>query len=263
MSSLLLNLLFPPKCAGCDALIPVSDWRRGNTCLCRDCRAQWELAKLAKCSDCGEEMPDCRCMPAYLAESGMQALCKLCRYSPEADEQRCVADRLLYRVKDGHVVEYERFLAAQLTPVVQAELDRRGWLMTYEDGSMPFETLITYCPRSPAKARQTGTDQAERVAKLLAKHLGLPFRKLLVHRESREQKRVKGEERRANAAAAYRLRHRASATLKRVILVDDIVTTGSSMAACTESLLAGGAISVLGVSVAVTERKKHKKTKNT
>ena len=259
MSSLLLNLLFPPKCAGCDALIPVSDWRRGDTCLCRDCRAAWEVAKLEKCTQCGEEMPDCRCMPAYLAEAGMQALCKLCRYSPESEEQRCVADRLLYRVKDGHVVEYERFLAAQLAPVVRAELDRRGWLMTYEDGSMPFETVITYCPRSPAKARQMGTDQAERVAKLLAKRLGLPFQKLLVHRESREQKRVKGEERRANAAAAYRRRHRASATLKRVILVDDIVTTGASMAACTEILLAGGAISVLGVSVAVTERKNIKR----
>ena len=263
MSSLLLNLLFPPKCAGCDALIPVSDWRRGDTCLCRDCRAAWEVAKLEKCKQCGEEMPDCRCMPAYLAEAGMQALCKLCRYSPESEEQRCVADRLLYRVKDGHVVEYERFLASQLAPVVRAELDRRGWMMTYEDGSMPFETVITYCPRSPAKARQMGTDQAERVAKLLAKRLGLPFQKLLVHRESREQKRVKGEERKANAAAAYRRRHRASATLKRVILVDDIVTTGASMAACTEILLADGAISVLGVSVAVTERKKHKKIKNT
>lgn len=263
MSSLLLNLLFPPKCAGCDALIPVSDWRRGDTCLCRDCRAAWEVAKLEKCTQCGEEMPDCRCMPAYLAEAGMQALCKLCRYSSEPEEQRCVADRLLYRVKDGHVVEYERFLASQLAPVVRAELDRRGWLMTYEDGSMPFETVVTYCPRSPAKARQMGTDQAERVAKLLAKRLGLRFQKLLVHRESREQKRVKGEERRANAAAAYCRRHRASATLKRVILVDDIVTTGASMAACTEILLADGAISVLGVSVAVTERKKHKKIKNT
>ena len=44
MSSLLLNLLFPPRCAGCDELIPVSDWRRGEECLCRDCRAAWELA---------------------------------------------------------------------------------------------------------------------------------------------------------------------------------------------------------------------------
>lgn len=263
MSSLLLNLLFPPKCAGCDELIPVADWRRGEECLCRTCRAAWETAKLAKCSDCGEEMPDCRCMPAYLEESGMQALCKLCRYTPEAEEQRCVADRLLYRVKDGHVIEYERFLAAQLVPVVRAELDRRGWLMTYEDGSMPFETLVTYCPRSPAKARQMGTDQAERVAKLLAKRLGLPFQKLLVHSEGREQKRVKSEERRANASASYRRCRGKSAALKRVILVDDIVTTGSSMAACTEILLENGALSVLGVSVAVTERKKHKKTKNT
>ena len=49
--------------------------------------------------------------------------------------------------------------------------------------------------------------------------------------------------------------------LKRVILVDDIVTTGASMAACTEVLLNGGALSVIGVAVAQTRRKKEKKEK--
>ena len=50
-------------------------------------------------------------------------------------------------------------------------------------------------------------------------------------------------------------------TLKRVILVDDIVTTGASMAACAEVLLDGGALSVIGVCVSQTRRKKEKKAK--
>ena len=63
------------------------------------------------------------------------------------------------------------------------------------------------------------------------------------------------------ASHTYCLRRGASVSLKRVILVDDIVTTGASMAACTEALLNGGALSVIGVSVAQTRRKKEKKAK--
>ena len=60
---------------------------------------------------------------------------------------------------------------------------------------------------------------------------------------------------------SYRLRVSASVTRKRVILVDDIVTTGASMAACTEELLGGGALSVIGVSVSRVREKKRKKQK--
>ena len=57
----------------------------------------------------------------------------------------------------------------------------------------------------------------------------------------------------------YHLRKGRSVAVKRVILVDDIVTTGASMAACTERLIEGGALSVLGVAVERVDRKKRKK----
>lgn len=263
MSSLLLNLLFPPRCAGCDELIPVSDWRRGEECLCRDCRAAWELSKLATCSECGEAMMDCRCMPRQLEESGMQALCKLSGYGTDTEDQRTVANRLVYCIKDRHVIAYERFVAEQLASVVRAELQNRGWLLRREDGTMPFETVVTYCPRSVAMKRKTGTDQAERIARRLAKKLELPYMPLFVRRDSVEQKRLSGQERQTHAKMTYRLRRNASVRVKRVILVDDIVTTGASMAACTEVLIGDGALSVIGVAVERVNRKKRKKQKNT
>ena len=263
MSSLLLNLLFPPRCAGCDELIPISDWRRGEECLCRDCRAAWVISKLATCAECGEAMMDCRCMPPRLEESGMQALCKLSVYGTEAEDQRSVANRLVYCIKDKHIVAYERFVADQLAPVVRAELQNRGWLLMREDGTIPFETVVTYCPRSPVKVRKTGTDQAARVAKCLAKRLGLPYIPLFIRRDGVEQKRLTETERQTHAKMTYRLRRGVSVAVKRVILVDDIVTTGASMAACTEALIAGGALSVIGVAVERVDRKKRKKQKNT
>lgn len=259
MSSLVLNLLFPPKCAGCDELIPVADWRRGEECLCRDCRAAWELAKLEICPACHESMIDCRCMTHLLEESGMQALRKLMWYGPADGDQRAVQDRLLYRVKDGHVSAYERFLADQLYHGALSEMKYRGWLLTDEQGRMPFETVVTYCPRSPRKVRERGTDQSERVARRLAARLGVPFVRALVRCDNTEQKTLGEAERRRHASHSYRLRRRDAVTLKRVILVDDIVTTGASMAACTEVLLDGGALSVVGVSVSRVREKKRKK----
>lgn len=193
----------------------------------------------------------------------MQALCKLSLYGTDQGEQRSVANRLIYSIKDRHIVAYERFVADQLFPVVRAELENRGWLMTREDGSMPFETIVTFCPRTSLKKRKTGTDQAERVAKLLAARLGFPFVKLFVRRDHVEQKHLRGEARRAHAKGLYRLRRGASVTVKRVILVDDIVTTGASMAAGAECLIEHGALSVIGVAVEQTKRKKRKKEKNT
>lgn len=261
MSSKLLNLLFPPRCAGCDNLIPVRDWQRGEACLCRSCRAAWELAKLANCPWCGEAMMDCRCMTYLLEEEGMQSLRKLSRYGTEMEDQRTVANQLIYRIKDRHVTAYERFVAAQLAPVVRAELEDCGWFSAYEDGSVPFETVITFCPRSPAKVRRSGTDQSERVARHLADLLELPFERLFVRRGGTEQKKLSGAARQRHARHSYRLRRRGSVVCKRVVLVDDIVTTGATMAACTEVLLAGGALSVIGVTVEQVMGKKEKKLK--
>ena len=261
MSSLLVNLLFPPRCAGCDELIPVADWRRGDECLCRECRAAWELSKLEVCPACHEPMLDCRCMTDFLEESGMQALRKLTAYGTGETSQRSVADRLLYHVKDQHIVTYERFLAVQLVPIVRAEMKYRGWLLADESGMPPFETVVTYCPRSPAMVRKQGTDQAERIARNLASMLGLNFLPTLARRDNTQQKMLGAEERRRHAASIYRLRRGVSVAVKRVILVDDIVTTGASMAACTEALLGGGALSVIGVAVEKVVRKKEKKAK--
>ena len=49
---------------------------------------------------------------------------------------------------------------------------------------------------------------------------------------------------------------------KTVILVDDIVTTGSSMAACARLLYSGGAYSVFGVGIGITEKKQKNKAQN-
>lgn len=248
MSTLLKNLLFPPKCAGCDALIPVADWRRGEECFCPECRAAWELAKLTPCPRCGEARMDCRCMTPALRASGMETLVALTSYGERGEDGKSsVADRLILRLKDKHIGAYEDFAAAQLVYGVRRVLEERGWARE--------DTVVSFCPRSPRKVRASGTDQAERMAKCLAGRLDLPCVPLFRHVGDGEQKRLGGQARAEHARRAYRLRRGAYAAAKRVILVDDIVTTGASMAACCELLYSEGALSVIGVAVARAEEK--------
>ena len=248
---LLKNLLFPPMCAGCDTLIPVADWRRGEECFCPDCRAAWELAKLALCPRCGEARMDCRCMPPVLSRSGMETLVALTAYGADAaDGVTPVADRLILCLKDKHIGAYETFLASQLVYGVRDAMDARGWSRE--------ETVISYCPRGPRKVRASGTDQAGRIAEKLAHLLELPCVPLFRHVGDGEQKRLGEQARAEHAHRAYRLRQNVRVAAKRVILVDDIVTTGASMAACCELLLEAGALSVIGVAVARTQEKQQK-----
>ena len=249
--SLLKNLLFPPVCAGCDTLIPVADWRRGEVCLCPDCRAAWELAKLAPCPQCGEARMDCRCMPPALCQSGMETLVALTAYGTKAEEGTVpVADRLILHLKDKHIGAYEDFLASQLVFGVRRAVEACGW--SRED------IVVSYCPRSPRKLRASGTDQAKRIAGALAHLLDMPCVPLFRHVGDGEQKRLGEKARAEHARRSYRLRHGAQVSAKRVILVDDIVTTGASMAACCELLFDAGALSVIGVAVARTEGKNAK-----
>lgn len=246
--SLLKNLLFPPVCAGCDTLIPVADWRRGEECFCPDCRAAWELGKLAACPRCGEARMDCRCMPPALFEAGMETLAALTSYGGSAEDGGVpVADRLILRLKDRHVGAYEYFLASQLVYGVRRILEECGWARE--------DVVISFCPRSVRKVRTSGTDQAERVAKRLARLLDLPCVPLFRHVGDGEQKRLGGQARAEHARRAYRLRRGVRVAAKRVILLDDVVTSGASMAACCELLFAEGVLSVIGAAVARAEGK--------
>ena len=98
--------------------------------------------------------------------------------------------------------------------------------------------LITWVPLSRRRLARRGFDQAEVLARALAVHLGIPTRRLLErHRSTRAQARMSGAERRRALTGAFRAIGRAD----RLLLVDDVLTTGSTAAACAEALVTAGA----------------------
>jgi len=98
-----------------------------------------------------------------------------------------------------------------------------------------------------------GADSAGELARGVASGLGLQRRAVLRRtRPTPMQNRLPVGERRANVAAAFRAARRVDG--KRVLLVDDVTTTGSTLAACREALVAAGAAAVFAAVVARADR---------
>lgn len=110
---------------------------------------------------------------------------------------------------------------------------------------------VTWVPMSPQKLRRRGYNQSELLAKAVAKELGLPAWNLLEQvRETDTQHNLTRAQRADNVRGAYRAK--GAALGKRVLLVDDIVTTGATLRACAQGLYGAGAQKVCAVCAANT-----------
>lgn len=107
--------------------------------------------------------------------------------------------------------------------------------------------LLTWAPVSRARKRARGYDQAELLCREIGKQLGLePVRTLRKIRNAPAQSTLAdAAQRRANVSGAYRADHPERFSGKRILIIDDIVTTGATLAACSQTLLLSGAAGVV------------------
>jgi predicted amidophosphoribosyltransferase len=105
-----------------------------------------------------------------------------------------------------------------------------------KSGEVP---ILTWVPLGRARLRSRGYDQAEALARSVARLAGWPVRPLLERVvETGPQARLQGVERRRALRGAFRARERVP---ERVVLVDDVLTSGATAAECARVLLAAGA----------------------
>lgn len=238
--NILGRLLFPPYCISCGELLPY-DARGGEAVLCRDCRGELELAKLAECPDCGLPMIDCRCIPPLLQGAGVRRVIRLAAYRPSSS--RSCVNRIINNNKRVRNREGFAFLAAQLAPALRRE-------------EVPTDAIVSFCPRSRRARREHGFDQAEELARQLARVLKLDRSRTLSRRRlagSRAQKTLGYSARIYNAGQSVGLDGGADVRGRTVILVDDVITTGATMSTCAQLLLGVGAREVIGVCVATVQ----------
>lgn len=218
-----LSVLLPARCQVCG----------GDTSpdapLCADCIAQWPHLEAA-CPRCGDPTP----LPADASPGDVCARCQL-------DPPPYHLARSMARY-EGVAASAIRALKFADRPGVARPL---GGLLAgaLHEGLLPgpWDALVAV-PLTPAKLSRRGYNQAALLAHALAAHVHLPVVPALARRAGgRAQKDQAAHRRRENVAAAFTPTPAAEA-LKgaSVLLVDDVLTTGSTLRACTEILLATG-----------------------
>ena len=247
--SKIIDFLFPPSCVSCGETLKGEDTKKGalpkgQNALCPDCRAEWEREKLRICRVCGLPMVDCRCMRGVMHRAGCETLLRLCTY--HGGEQKTV-NALVFCMKRDALERCEAFLATQLAAVMRhflSEQEEEGW-------------IFTNVPRRQSSVIKYGYDHAARLAEMTAERLGLPYAPLLKRRsEGSEQKALSSEERAKNVLGIFDASPFSEQIAgRKIILVDDVVTTGSSMAESSKALFMAGASRIVCACVASTETK--------
>ena len=118
--------------------------------------------------------------------------------------------------------------------------------------------LLTWVPISRLRRFTRGYDQVELLAQVVARELDMEAKPLLVKvRHNRPQSGIVGDaQRRANVLGAYRATDPELLKDKKVLLLDDIITTGATVGECARVLLTSGAKEVHCGAVAIARRKK-------
>ena len=117
-----------------------------------------------------------------------------------------------------------------------------GRLVAMKAAEMEYD-LICHVPVSRARRRERGYDQAQRLAKAAASELGCKPRQLLKKtRNNPAQSGIKSpEQRRANVLGVYQVTDREAVRGKKILLIDDVSTTGATLSECCRTLLDAGA----------------------
>ena len=208
----LLRLLYPSCCKMCGANLPA-----GTYILCRDCLEKggyWMTERFS--------IPDTDGADAPLV---YQDFVRLAMHAYKFHYRRAYADWF-----------------AQLSG---------DCLSAYLDSWKP--DLITFVPLSFGRWMKRGYNQSALAARLIAKRFDLPCESTLrKHAFIRTQSGMTHEQRAANIAGAFRLRPHAAIPGRRIVLVDDVITTGSTMSECARILRGAGASAVFALGMTKT-----------
>lgn len=207
----ILDLLYPPRCPFCRRLLQ----NTGRT-LCPDCSRRYASLPVGGYR---REIPHTRCVIAPLPYEG-------------------AVRESLHRYKFGGVTAYARTYAEFLGKCI--------------DENQISCDIITWVPLSKRRLRKRGYDQARLIAEDLAERLGMESSPLLKKRVNTKPQSRTGnmEKRRVNAAGVYVCPDPDAVRGKRILLVDDIVTTGVTLSECARVLKAAGAAEVVGAAAA-------------
>ena len=217
------DLLFPQRCAACG---------RAGMILCQDCVETFERLAGPLCRMCSVPL------------NGMAGCCERCAVNPPAFTQ----------VLSGYV--YKGALRQSILAFKyggQVALSSALGSICAQAVAKPPEGGICAVPMHPKSRQRRGYNHAELLAEELAYHWGyerFPSSTLQRTRLTPRQASLNLADRLKNVDGAFTATRLVTGT--RVLVVDDVCTTGATMQACADALLAAGASEVYGITLART-----------
>jgi competence protein ComFC len=215
-----LALVYPEVCQLCGAARATP----GEGFVCGSCRAKVRFIERPFCERCGRP---------YQGEITVQFECPNCRgrelHFRQARSAVVACETMLeviHRYKYNRALWFEPFLAELLIGVAKPELAKEKW------------DFIVPVPLYPAKQREREFNQAERLAKALCAATQIPVNIRLLRRvrPTCTQTVLTRPEREANVRNAFAMAHGQRLNGERIVLVDDVFTTGATTSACAKVL---------------------------
>jgi len=220
------NIFFPAKCGFCGVITENYNY------ICNNCRAQIINEDREHCILCGKKI--------YLLEN----ICKECR------ERRVYYEKLIY------FSEYKDILKDK---IISYKFNDSAYLHHFFAELMCYKLIsekadaITAVPISAKRMKERGYNQSELIAKKISRYLEIPYIKLLTkNRETKRQSDLSKNERYLNIKDSFEFNNKIKLKHEKVILVDDVFTTGATVNECSRVLKTSGIKSIV---VAVIARR--------
>ena len=234
-ADVLSELVFTRRCPVCDQVLP---FRSGN--ICPGCFSRLSFTRSPVCKKCGKEVigeTTEYCDDCARRRKSFEYGIALLNYDD-------TAKRSMAKIKYRGRREYMDFYGEAIAKRYERRIRR-----------MEADVLIPV-PVHRQRLRERGFNQAEALAESISRHLPweLPVRTdiLLRNKKTLPQKDLSAAERLKNLSQAFEADERKIASgIRRVILTDDIYTTGSTAEACSRVLLAAGAEQVYLLNVCI------------
>lgn len=224
------GVMWPQRCIFCgDVMFENPE----NTC--ESCKENLPYVEGNICFNCGREKKECTCNSSVKYYDKVIA-----PFYYEKDVRRCI-----HSIKFKYHDEYIKPLSEHMY---------KTFLQRYADEEFDF---ITYVPLYKKDLKSRSFNQSEILAKCLSEKTGIPVRKDLIKKIYPTKKQSKSDmiERYGNVLGVFDIDRDEDLTGMRVLLVDDIETTGATLSECGKMLFLAGAQKVCCISAAVTKKK--------
>jgi len=234
IKNFILDLIFPRECLECG---------KANTYICNQCLAKIELNKKFYCALCKRESQLGKICPACQPQTALKAIWLAADYNNE------ILQELIHNFKYKYIEDLGSILASKMIEYLKINRIMENF------GISAKEAVFVPVPLHKKRILQRGFNQSSLLASQISNFYNTVTRGLLIRKKNTQsQINLKRNERQANLKEAFILNNfEKLENNKKIILIDDVVTTGSTLTECAKILQNAGFNDIYALVIAQKE----------